>query len=185
MYYKRYELQWRMSLFFCASIVAGAFSGLFAFAIANMGGVGGYGAWRCEYSTAVELNFIDNLTIVGIFIIEGLLTVVVGVISKWWIADWPETAKFLNDAEREILISRLAQDTGEARMDHLDKKAAKRIVTDWKIYAGIVAYFGVVNTGYAGSVSSAWGTASMGSLAPRSTDQCYSSSFQPSSTRWD
>lgn len=48
MYYKRYELQWRMSLFFCASIIAGAFSGLLAFAIANMGGVGGYEAWRCE-----------------------------------------------------------------------------------------------------------------------------------------
>lgn len=48
MYYKRYELQWRMSLFFCASILAGAFSGLLAFAIANMGGVAGYGAWRCK-----------------------------------------------------------------------------------------------------------------------------------------
>ncbi|KAK6070074.1 transporter C11D3.18C 6 [Seiridium cupressi] len=133
MYYKRYELQWRMSLFFCASILAGAFSGLLAFAIANMGGVGGYGAWR------------------WIFIIEGLLTVVVGCISKWWIADWPETAKFLNDEERQILVSRLARDTGEARMDHLDKRSTKRIATDWKIYAGTVAYFGVVNTGYAGS----------------------------------
>jgi hypothetical protein len=48
MYYKRYELQWRMSLFFSASILAGAFSGLLAFAIANMAGVGGYGAWRCK-----------------------------------------------------------------------------------------------------------------------------------------
>ncbi|ETS80946.1 hypothetical protein PFICI_08475 [Pestalotiopsis fici W106-1] len=133
MYYKRYELQWRMSLFFCASIIAGAFSGLLAFAIANMGGVGGYEAWR------------------WIFILEGLLTVMVGCVSKWWIADWPETASFLSADERQILMRRLAQDTGEARMDHLDKTSAKRIATDWKIYAGTVAYFGVVNTGYAGS----------------------------------
>lgn len=28
MYYKRYELQWRMSLFFSASIIAGAFGGV-------------------------------------------------------------------------------------------------------------------------------------------------------------
>lgn len=46
MYYKRYEMQWRMSLFFTCSIMAGAFSGLLAFAIANMSGVGGYGGWR-------------------------------------------------------------------------------------------------------------------------------------------
>lgn len=36
-----------MSLFFCSAILAGAFSGLLAFAIANMSGVGGLGAWRC------------------------------------------------------------------------------------------------------------------------------------------
>lgn len=79
---------------------------------------------------------------------------VVGVISKWWIPDWPETAKFLSDNERAMLVSRLAQDTGEARMDYLNKKAGKRIIRDWKIYLGTLAYFGVTNTGYAGSVSS-------------------------------
>jgi hypothetical protein len=50
-----------------------------------------------------------------IFIIEGLITVVIGVASKWWIPDWPENAKFLNDDERRLLLARLAQDTGEAR----------------------------------------------------------------------
>lgn len=157
MYYKRYELQWRMSLFFCASIIAGAFSGLLAFAIANMGGVGGYAAWRCKYycpwpSIGEPFKRINN-NCPGIFILEGLLTIVVGCVSKWWIVDWPETASFLSPEQRQILISRLAQDTGEAKMDHLDKESAKRIAKDWKIYAGVVAYFGVVNTGYAGSVS--------------------------------
>jgi MFS family permease len=42
MYYKRYELQWRLSIFFCASILAGAFGGLFAYALVHMNGVGGY-----------------------------------------------------------------------------------------------------------------------------------------------
>lgn len=28
MYYKRYELQWRLTLFFTASIIAGAFGGV-------------------------------------------------------------------------------------------------------------------------------------------------------------
>jgi MFS family permease len=42
MYYKRYELQWRLSVFFAASILAGAFGGLFAYALAHMNGLGGY-----------------------------------------------------------------------------------------------------------------------------------------------
>lgn len=42
MWYKRFELQWRLSVFFCASIIAGAFGGLFAYALAHMDGVGGY-----------------------------------------------------------------------------------------------------------------------------------------------
>ena len=46
MYYKRYELQWRLNLFFCGAILAGAFSGLLAYAIANLDGLGGYGGWR-------------------------------------------------------------------------------------------------------------------------------------------
>jgi len=46
MYYKRYELQWRFTLFFTASIIAGAFGGLLAFSIAKMDGLAGYGGWR-------------------------------------------------------------------------------------------------------------------------------------------
>ena len=42
MYYQRHELQWRMSIFFSASILAGAFGGLFAYALAHMDGLGGY-----------------------------------------------------------------------------------------------------------------------------------------------
>ncbi|KAK4992832.1 hypothetical protein LTR66_006171 [Elasticomyces elasticus] len=133
MYYKRYELQWRFSLFFCASILAGAFGGLFAYALAHMAGIGGYNGWR------------------WIFIIEGLLTVVVGLASKWMVVDWPETAKFLTENERALLIARLRVDGGAATMNRLDKAAAKRVFGDWKIYTGIVMYLGVVNTGYATS----------------------------------
>jgi MFS family permease len=135
MYYKRFELQWRLSLFFSASIMAGAFGGLLAYAIANMAGVGGYGGWR------------------WIFIIEGLVTVAVGIVAKWWVCDWPDTAKFLNERERALLAARLGTDQGEAKMNRLDKRAARRIFGDWKMYVAVFMYFGIVNTGYAGSVS--------------------------------
>jgi cyanate permease len=86
-----------------------------------------------------------------IFIIEGLLTVVVAVAFKFIVVDWPENARFLTPTDRALLIHRLSLDTGEARMDVLDRRAAKRIFSDWKIYCGIMMYMGVVNTGYATS----------------------------------
>jgi cyanate permease len=86
-----------------------------------------------------------------IFIIEGILTVLVAIGFKFWVVDWPETAKFLTNEDRALLLRRLKTDAGFARMDHLDKRAARRIFSDWKIYCGTLMYFGVVNTGYATS----------------------------------
>lgn len=120
MYYERYELQWRLSLFFSASIIAGAFGGLLAYGLVKMDGLGGYEGFR------------------WIFIIEGLATAVIGALSKFWIVDWPETAKFLSDDERAMLIRKLAVDVGDARMDRLDSKSIRRTLLDWKIWCGTV-----------------------------------------------
>ncbi|KAK2811321.1 hypothetical protein FQN50_002197 [Emmonsiellopsis sp. PD_5] len=133
MYYKRHEIQIRFNLWFSASIIAGAFSGLFAYAVANMDGAGGYAAWR------------------WIFIVEGLITVVVAVISKFLIVDWPETSKFLTEDERKLLLSRLAEENKGAGMSRLDKAAVKRSFSDVKIYLGILMYAGIVNSSYATS----------------------------------
>jgi hypothetical protein len=59
-----------------------------------------------------------------IFIIEGILTVVVGFAARFWVCDWPETAKFLTEEERLILTTRLQVDSGEAVMNRLDKAAS-------------------------------------------------------------
>lgn len=83
-----------------------------------MAGIGGYGGWR------------------WIFIIEGLVTIVAAALAKFFIVDWPETSKFLNETERELLTHRLQEDSSEATMDHLDGATARRIFSDWKIYVG-------------------------------------------------
>lgn len=85
-----------------------------------MDGIQGYSGWR------------------WIFIIEGLATVVVAVVAKFLIVDWPEQSSFLNNEERALLLSRLSEDRGDARMDRLDRAAAKRVFTDIKIYLGYV-----------------------------------------------
>ena len=131
--YKRHELQWRISLFFTASIIAGAFSSLFAYAIANMNGVAGFTAWR------------------WIFIIEGLITVVIAAGSMFYLPDWPHEAKFLTVEEKSILSRRLALDVERATMNHWDKQSATRCFRDPKIWLGVIMYLGITKTGYAGS----------------------------------
>ncbi|KAL3468723.1 major facilitator superfamily domain-containing protein, partial [Aspergillus californicus] len=131
MYYQRHELQWRLNFFFSASILAGAVSGFLAYGIGNMEGIAGYRSWR------------------WIFILEGIATVIVAIIAKFIIVDWPESAAFLNGEERAVLLRRLAEDQGEAQMNTLDKKSMKRTFSDPKIYLGPIMYFGIVNTGYA------------------------------------
>lgn len=65
---------------------------------------------------------------------EGLLTTVVALGSRWLIADWPEDAKFLDSNERALLIHKLSQDEGTFKMELLDKQTFQRILEDWKIW---------------------------------------------------
>lgn len=87
-----------------------------------MAGIGGYAGWR------------------WIFIIEGLATIVFAVASRFLIVDWPETAKFFSPEERRLLIRRLSEDVGDARMDRFDSRARRRTFGDWKIYVGYVLH---------------------------------------------
>ncbi|KAJ5889602.1 hypothetical protein N7504_010412 [Penicillium tannophilum] len=120
-------------MFLWGGILAGAFGGLLAYLIANLDGKGGYAGWR------------------WIFIIEGLLTCVVAIILKYFVVDWPETAKFLTEEERVLLNRRLTADVATAKMDRLDRAANKRIYGDWKIWCGTLMYMGALTTGYASS----------------------------------
>ncbi|KAL9007183.1 MAG: hypothetical protein Q9188_000117 [Gyalolechia gomerana] len=129
-YYRRHELQRRFNIFYGTAILSGSFSGLFAYALANMAGVGGYNGWR------------------WIFIIEGLGTVILAVITKFLIPDWPETASFLTLDERAFAVHRVHEDMAGSAMDDLDKKSRRRIFLDWKIWIGAIIYFGCANNGY-------------------------------------
>jgi hypothetical protein len=80
---------------------------------------------------------------------EGAFTTLVGLLAWMAIPDWPETARFLNEEERAMVVSRLAADVADAQMNRLDKSAAKRIFKDWKIYINIFMYMTVVNSSYA------------------------------------
>jgi MFS family permease len=134
MYYKRHEYQKRMSFFFCSTVVAGAFGGLLAYAIAGLDGSHGLGAWR------------------WIFIIEGGITSILAIICAFVIIDWPEQTKWLNAEEKELLRRRMALDVGDAcRMDTLNKKSFTIIAKDYKIWLAAFLYMGVSVAGLGGT----------------------------------
>ncbi|KIY70557.1 MFS general substrate transporter [Cylindrobasidium torrendii FP15055 ss-10] len=124
-WYKRSEFGIRAAVFFSAATVSGAFGGLLAAAISNMDGVGGKPGWA------------------WIFILEGLATVVAGVLSFWIIQDFPDNAKFLTEAERTVVIRRLqSDDQFSAAGEKLQWKYIWMSLMDWKTWIGMMIYAG-------------------------------------------
>ncbi|KAL8287687.1 hypothetical protein RQP46_003545 [Phenoliferia psychrophenolica] len=86
-WYKREEFGLRAAVFFSAATVSGAFGGLISAGIGSgMQHVGGQPAWA------------------WIFILEGLVTIVIGVLSFWMVVD------FLTPKERDMVVRRLQED---------------------------------------------------------------------------
>jgi MFS family permease len=134
MWYARHEAQFRQALFFSAASVAGAFSGLLAFGIAHMDGVGNLAGWR------------------WIFILEGILTVIVAIIAYFTLFDFPETASFLTEEERAFVVYRLKYQNYKeeadggvrvAQDDSFQWKFVKAAFLDWQIWTNILVYWGV------------------------------------------
>ena len=122
-WYKRSEMGTRIAVFFSSATVAGAFSelqsevkghtslkvvglgGLLAAAISNMNGVGGKAGIPTSSHCLRIVYWHISLHWPGwqwIFILEGLATILISFISFWIIPDFPTTAKFLTEEEREI-----------------------------------------------------------------------------------
>lgn len=130
-------------MFFSAASIAGAFSGLLAFAIGKMDGVGGLEGWR------------------WIFILEGIATVIVAVASFFLLFDFPDTAKFLSEEERSFVLLRLRLQ-GQIRLDSDPESRSgvptieaaayeegfswiyvKQAFIDWQVWVSIILYWGV------------------------------------------
>ncbi|EPY52182.1 nicotinic acid plasma membrane transporter [Schizosaccharomyces cryophilus OY26] len=124
MIYSRDELAPRIAYLFAASALSGAFSGLFAYAILHMHSVGGYAGWR------------------WLFIIEGMIGFVAGVLGYFVIPNDPAKAWFLSEPYREMVRRRQAQRRFDLEADHFDWKSVKEALKDFKIYLSSLAEFG-------------------------------------------
>ncbi|KEF57246.1 uncharacterized protein A1O9_05163 [Exophiala aquamarina CBS 119918] len=131
-FYSRRDAQFRQALCFSSVALAGAFSGLLAYAIGKMDGVGGLAGWR------------------WIFILEGILTVVVACCAYFWIIDSPEAAGFLTKEEREWVISRTvfkpinAEGQAIEQDDEFQWKYVKDALTDWQVLTAMFMNMGLL-----------------------------------------
>ncbi|VZH89705.1 unnamed protein product [Fusarium fujikuroi] len=112
MWYKRRERQYRISLFFSAASLAGAFGGILAYGIGKMAGVVWDNGWR------------------WIFILEGIATVVVAVAAYWFIENYPDTSKFLTKSERSFIHERLHADSDAIREEKFSWAAVRQAFSD-------------------------------------------------------
>ncbi|KAK6077234.1 major facilitator superfamily transporter [Seiridium cupressi] len=130
--YRREELALRIGLFYTAASLSGAFGGLLAYGIAQIGNRGGLSSWR------------------WIFVIEGLLTAVVGIVVYFVLPNGLATAKFLTPEEREFAMNRLKTGTdsnGIREHESAEKfswSEVARGVFSWQTWLTACAYFGIL-----------------------------------------
>lgn len=117
------DLAARISWFYCFSALSGAFSGMLAAGIARMDGVGGYQGWR------------------WIFVLEGMVTVVLGIATFFVLVDSPERgSRWLESQEiRFLLIQRFIKQGGRFRDEDKERRNfvwrdLKACLLDWRLW---------------------------------------------------
>ncbi|KAH7112098.1 MFS transporter-like protein [Dendryphion nanum] len=99
-WYTKKEMNLRMSIFYSGALIAGAFGNLIAAGILNgMDGQRGISAWRWLY------------------IIEGTITVFVGIIVCFFLPDFPQTWRGLTPEQKHVANRRLALEAADVDVD--------------------------------------------------------------------
>lgn len=126
-WYKRHELARRFAIYYTATAVSGAFSGLLAGVITqHLHNARGIEGWR------------------WLFIIEGIGSSFVGLFAWYFLPDWPATTKWLTEEERVLAAQRLAADEIGATQDEANApthyEAFRATVTNWRTWVLVVMY---------------------------------------------
>ncbi|KAJ5543332.1 hypothetical protein N7461_009335 [Penicillium sp. DV-2018c] len=133
-WYPRYELQKRNAAFYLIGSVASGFGGILAYGLMQMDGLAGRAGWR------------------WIFIIEGLLTCVLGIGSYVFLVDFPEKAprswKFLNESEASFVIAQIEQDRADAAVEPFSLRRYLGNCKDSKVWAYASLYMLTTTNSY-------------------------------------
>lgn len=124
-FYRRTELALRIGIFYTAASLSGAFGGLLARGLNAIGHKGGLAGWR------------------WIFIVEGLLTVLVGVISYFALPNSIETSRFLTHEQKAHARQRM--DEENRAYEPFSWEEVKRGIFNLQVWLSALAYFSILS----------------------------------------
>lgn len=134
-WYTRYDIGKRYSCFYILGSLASACAGILAYGLMQLKGREGLNGWR------------------WIFIIEGALTVFLGIVGYWALVDFPDKAhkswKFLNEREAKFIINRVDQDRGDAKPEPWSLAKFFRGGADIKVWGFAMIFFNTTTVTYA------------------------------------
>ncbi|KAF9304828.1 hypothetical protein BGZ74_000427 [Mortierella antarctica] len=116
LFYKRAEQSFRIAIFLCFNILAGAFGGLLAAAISNLSGKLGLQGWQ------------------WIFIIEAIPTILLAVLTWFVMTPSPSTAKFLTTDERIYASNRILMECDILPTASASWRQTREALTDYRIW---------------------------------------------------
>ncbi|KAM0543265.1 hypothetical protein ACHAPJ_012411 [Fusarium lateritium] len=129
-WYVRHEVAVRIAFFYLFGNVFGGFGGVLAYGLQQMNGLAGYEGWR------------------WIFIMEGIVTALLGFVGYVFIVDFPENARqtkrFLTAEEVDIMVSRIDADRGDAHATEFSLRPYLENALDWKAWI-LAANFGLTS----------------------------------------
>ncbi|KAK2742529.1 hypothetical protein FQN55_007815 [Onygenales sp. PD_40] len=124
-WYRTSERSMRVAIILASATLAGAFGGAIAFAVGHMNGTRGLSAWR------------------WLFILEGIPSCASAALVYFFLPDYPETANWLSPAEKELAQERLRVEGSKGGSASMTWADAKETLTDWRLYAHYLVYFGI------------------------------------------
>ena len=132
-WYRKYEVQKRLAVYFLGSLFIQGFSNIFAYGLVQIGNHTTYNGWR------------------WIYIIEGAITIVLGIIAYFYLIDFPDSrkTKFLSEKEKAFVNDRLSWDRGINETHKVTWQSIRKDLKDWKVWACAWIYFSATVGTYA------------------------------------
>ncbi|KAF5645801.1 major facilitator superfamily transporter [Fusarium tjaetaba] len=113
LFYQRGELGFRIAIFFGSALLASAFSGLISFGVFQ-----------------IKVSHVHGW--MWLFIIEGTMTVCLGVLAFWWLPADPQSAWFLTEEEKHVARQRALRDGSGVIGEEFNIKECFKCWNSWK-----------------------------------------------------
>lgn len=115
-------------MYLSATPLAGAFGGWVAYGVAN-----------------IHQPRIKHWQV--LFVLEGLLTILFGILCVWILPDRPHNTRWLNQRERDVATWRMLRD-GNRTHGEVNWETTLRQMLDWRLWLNIVIYMTQVLSTY-------------------------------------